>query len=632
MISVIRSAIQWGGDQAIAASRGEGKTTIFERLMLKYVISGAIGFAVLCAATGEHAAHSLEAIRDAITENDRLAEDYPEVCVPVRALENTPNRAHYQIVTGKRHDNGKLYERHPSCFSWCGREIVFPDVPGSPSALAIIATRGLDAAVRGLKRKGRRPEVVGIDDPDTEESARSEDQAKKLEDRIDRALGGLGGQQRVVARVMLTTLQSRTAASFTFTDPKSKPTWKGRRFRYLLTPPDRVDLWDEYIALRRNALESFAAGTGNDEHARAANTFYLANRKTMDAGAELANPNRFDSSILPDGSAIELSSLQRYYNEIARLGAEAVATEYDNDPPEVEVGLETAITAHRVQTRVSGHPRREIPPGCILLTQGIDARKIALHWVVRAWRPDGIGYTIDYGVEEVHGTTAGSDEGVDHALTRAIHSRMETLRNAPYAPKTGPAMEITETLIDAGWRTDAIYRVCAELKATGFAIRPAMGFGKSNGVVKTRFTAPVRTTTDRKTGDGWFLSRKGKRVWLVCMDADRWKAWEHDRWLTPIGQPGAMQLWGDAGPNPDRLSDDQKSHHSYARHIVSEVEVEEVVKGVIQRGWKTRRENNHWLDASYMADVAAAMHGITIGGVAAAPPTTKQQKGWFDRQ
>src|SRR4051812_43761716 len=36
MIEAIRKAIVYGGDQALAASRGEGKTKIFERMLLKY--------------------------------------------------------------------------------------------------------------------------------------------------------------------------------------------------------------------------------------------------------------------------------------------------------------------------------------------------------------------------------------------------------------------------------------------------------------------------------------------------------------------------------------------------------------------------------------------------------------------
>ena len=163
--------------------------------------------------------------------------------MPVLALENTPNRAHYQLVTGRRHDNGEPYQAVPSRFSWCGQEIVLPNVPGSASAGAIIATRGLDSAVRGFNKRNRRVDVAGIDDPDTEETVNNEEQAAKLEKRIDRAIAGLGGQKRSVARVMLTTLQNRICCSYKFTDPAQKPSWKGRRFRFLVKPPERPDLW-----------------------------------------------------------------------------------------------------------------------------------------------------------------------------------------------------------------------------------------------------------------------------------------------------------------------------------------------------------------------------------------------------
>jgi hypothetical protein len=228
MIEAIRNAIRYGGDQSLAASRGEGKTKIFERMLLKYTLSGVIKFSVLFAATGSAAQDSLQSIMGEIETNLRLRADYPEVCVPVLALENTPNRAHYQVVTGKRIDNGEPYESVPSRFSWCGQEIVLPNVPGSPSAEAIIATRGLDAAVRGLNKRNRRVDVAGIDDPDTEETVNSEEQAKKLEKRIDRAIAGLGGQQRTVARVMLTTIQNRTCVSYKFTDPRPEADLEGQ--------------------------------------------------------------------------------------------------------------------------------------------------------------------------------------------------------------------------------------------------------------------------------------------------------------------------------------------------------------------------------------------------------------------
>jgi hypothetical protein len=181
MIEAIRNAIVNGGDQALAASRGEGKTKIFECMVLKYMLQRAVGFAVLFAATGAAAEDSLNAIMTELETNDPLAADYPGVCIPVRAIEGAPQRAHSQIVTGFRHDNGEAFKMAASKFKWCGKEIFLPCVPGSPSAGAIIATGGLDAGVRGLNKVNRRPDVSGIDDPETKTSAANPDSVTKLE-------------------------------------------------------------------------------------------------------------------------------------------------------------------------------------------------------------------------------------------------------------------------------------------------------------------------------------------------------------------------------------------------------------------------------------------------------------------
>jgi len=595
-------------------------------------LQGVINFSVLFAASGSMADNSLDSIKQSVENNAFLLADYPEVAVPVLALENTPNRAHYMIVSGHRHDDGKPYEKVSCKFSWCGQQMILPNVPGSPAAGGIIATRGLDSAVRGLRKRGKRPQVAGIDDPDTDETINNEEQAAKLEARIDKAIGGLGGQQRPIARVMLTTIQNRQCVSYKFTNPKDKPTWKGKRFRYLLKPPDRADLWDEYIQMAASSFESFAIGEGEDEFAREAHKFYLANRKKMNAGSKVANPHRFNSQKLPDGSQIEVSSLQRYYNEVARLGLDAVATEYDNDPPEESGPIESGLTAYRIQKQVSGYTRKVVPPGCVLITHGIDCRKVALHWVVRAWRADGTGFTIDYGVHEVHGTTVGSDDGVDIALTKAITARMDDFRGSPYMAPDGELPE-TFTLVDAGWRTTAVYLACSQI---GLGIQPSMGFGKSAGCVRTNFTDQQKRTHDRKPGDGWFLSRRklqaiaeggvvSKSIWLVCMDTDRWKAYEHDRWMTATDKPGTMMIFGEPSEIAKRMSFDEKSHFSYAKHVTAEIEVEEVVKGVLRRRWKAKSDNNHWLDASYMSCVAANMKGIRLL-VAGGTPQVERRK------
>ena len=609
MIHAIGKAMRVGGDQAIAASRGEGKTTVAERLATKYVLTGAADYVVLFASTGPMAENILDSIKTYIQENERLHADYPEVCVPVRELAGAPQRARSQLATGHRIDNGNAYEAAELVYSWCGNELIFPKVPGSPSSGAIIATRGLDAAVRGLKKRGKRPKLAIIDDPDTEHTASSEEQAEKLEKRIDAAIGGLGGQRRSIGRVILTTLQSRTAVSYKLTDPAKKPTFKGRRYRYLIRPPTNVGMWEEYVTMRLEDLQRLDEhGQNADPQARRAHQFYLDNRAAMDDGAIVANVNRYDATVEPDGSQREASALEAYYNLIAKLGPEVVATEYDNDPPEESVFVAAGLSPTRIQRQLSGYERRIVPPDCTVLTAGVDVRKTALHWVVKAWTPDASGYVIDYGVHEVTGTTYGRDEGVDQAIRKAILSFREELSTYGFARPDGEIVPVDLMLVDAGWKTDAVYAACYEI---GAGVMPVMGFGRSSGCTQVSFIEQQRRTIDKKPGDGWFLSRRGK-LWLVCADADRWKGYLHDRWLTSPENPGSMQGFGTGGGPGSRLTVDEKAHFSYARHICNESEEEVPSKAGLKRIWRAKSENTHWLDASYYACVAASIRDIRL--------------------
>ena len=115
----------------------------------------------------------------------------------------------------------------------------------------------------------------------------------------------------------------------------------------------------------------------------------------MEAGAVVANPNRYNGTLLPDGTRIEECALQHYYNQVARTSQEAVSTEYDNDPPEETDMMDSGISARTVQLKLSGYERGMVPPDCPVVTQGIDVKKTGLHWVIKAWRPDATDYVID---------------------------------------------------------------------------------------------------------------------------------------------------------------------------------------------------------------------------------------------
>lgn len=604
MIAAIRRAIIEGGDQALAASRGEGKTTLFERLLLKYTLQGLIKFSVLFGATGAAADDSLDSMRTEIENNVRLREDYPEVCEPVAALENTPNRAHYQLVTGKRHDTRKVYKGVPSKFSWCGKELVFPNVPGAPAAGGIIATRGLDSAVRGVKKKGRRVDVAGIDDPDTEETARSAEQAKKLEDRIDKAIAGLGGQTRRVARVMLTTLQNRTCVSYRFTDPQQKPSWHGKRFRFLVAKPERADLWQQYVELKKDDWRNSLFG----QDTTLAHEFYVANRDAMDAGAVIANPNRYTHG--------ELSALQFYFNEVARIGQEAVSTEYDNDPPDEAAGADL-LTRDQIAAKTNGYDRGLVPSDASHLSAFIDVQGKLLYWVVVAWRSDFTGYVVDYGAwpeqRRTYFTLADAAPTIADicpgGLEASIYASLEKLTGIicgrEWPVDGGGAMKIGRCLVDANWgeSTPTVYSFCRQSPHAAVLL-PTHGRG-----VKAS-ASPIMLWPQQEgeqVGLNWRIRRTTKKHAPIrhgIYDTNFWKSFAHARLFVPIGGPGALSLF----------KSETTIHRMLADHLHAEYPIPVESQGRKVSEWQNRPNDpdNHLFDCLVGCCVGGSMLGAAL--------------------
>jgi len=344
----------------------------------------------------------------------------------------------------------------------------------------------------------------------------------------------------------------------------------------------------------------------DDPDATAANQFYLDNREAMDAGAVVSNPYRFDSTLLADGSPREVSALQHCFNIVADRGRNAFNTEYQNDPPESTGPVESGINVQLIQKQLSGYPRGVIPPGCTILTQGVDIGKWDVHWVVRAWKPDGTAFTIDYGIQKTAGAKFAIDEGTDQAIYDAILRRAEEFTAAAYCNEQGELIRDPLTLVDASYRTDAVYGACTTI---GMGWLPVMGFGKSvRGAAQANFSQAQRAGPDCTPGDGWKMVRRGP-IWLVEADTDRWKAFEHDRWMTPVDQAGCFFLFGESDHGA-QFSVDERSHGQYAHQVCAEVEVEDMQRGVLRRRWKTTSKDNHFLDASYYSSVAAQIKGI----------------------
>lgn len=596
-------ALRYGTQKCKAAPRGDGKSSIVKYLALKYALCRQVRFPLILAATFAKSKKILGSLKRRLASRapSAFTEDYPLECHVAGYVDPWPSRARNVTANGRR----------PIHVEWGPDWFILPTWEEEEALGPIMYSLGYTSDdLQGCNIYDQRPDFVMLDDLDSRDSLAAEDglMAGKIEEVIDKTVAGLGGQSRRLGQFMLCTITSRESAAFKYSDPTVKPAWSGERIAAIIKWPERIDLWEQYIEKRQAGQSTLdAEGNPQDVFGRVAHQFLLDNFDEMHRGAVLSNPHNFEPDILPDGSQKHVSALQRCYDYIADKGMASFLTEHQNDPPPDENLEESGITANRIRCHLRGTDQGQIPDWAKTITAGIDVGKRALHWVVSAWGEGATGTIIDYGVAEVHAFDEDKPESIEKAIVAALLTwRDETLATEYGKANAAGERMLKTVLVDSGWYDMAVHNFVRQ--TGGQLFRSSKGFGQSEN--QTPYKAPEAHGKKVLVGSHWhmtFLEAKG--VWLVGLDADYWKRWVHDRFLTSLRNEDGTPYRGSLGI----YGVDDRKHMSYAKHLTAETEVEEFIKGKgLKRLWKKTNRNNHWFDATYMACAAANINGIEL--------------------
>ncbi len=248
--ATIFKAIESGeGDrQADAAPRGNAKSTWVSLILALWC--GAFkyrSFPLIVSDTAAQAEDFLQFIRAELEMNERLAQDFPDLCGAGRTW-----RADV-IVTR----NG-------------------------------VKIRGVGSGqkLRGMRHGSKRPDLVICDDLENDEAVESPDQRKKIERWFFKALMKIG-QRNTVTIVIGTILHYDSLLS----NLLAKPGWKGRKFRSVLkySPFPLWERW-ETIYVDIPADRGDAKEEPKEIAAKRADQFYEAHKEEMLAGVEVLWP------------------------------------------------------------------------------------------------------------------------------------------------------------------------------------------------------------------------------------------------------------------------------------------------------------------------------------------------------
>lgn len=583
--------------------RGSGKTTLAESAALWAALYGYRRFVGLIGATDPLAGAMLESIKIELETNELIAEDFGEIVWPIRCLEGITIRANGQLLRGQR-----------TKMEWTDKEIVLASIPGNPAATAIIYVVGITGAIRGKKRGGRRPDFIVLDDPQTDESARSPTQIDAREAVITRAVLGLAGPGKKISVVMPCTVIYPEDLADRYLDRSRHPEWNGVRTKLVYSMPENEKLWEEYAAIRK---ESMRLGNRGAE----ATAFYVEHKEEMDRGAHIAWEQRFNHD--------EKSAIQNAMN-LKIDNPRAFFSEYQNDPQaDLDSGSMIQLTTEAVALKLNRVPRGTVPRDCGRLTAFIDVHANILYWTVCAWNEKFGGAVIDYGTFPKQPRDYFSQQDprpgladlfpgipVEAQIYAGLAKIVPTLlRNDFVQAETGATLRVDRMLLDSGYKTDTIYQFIRESPEASL-IYPSKGFGLGAGKV------PVDEWPEKpgeRRGPHWRLSAGvAGRGRMVKIDVNLWKSFVAERLLAAPGAPGSLYLFGS----------EPSIHALFSDHLTSEKRIQTEGRGRVVEEWQVKPENpeNHWFDCLVGCAVAASVTGLrwSASGNNAATPTRKK--------
>ncbi len=535
LIDTIQRTIIEGRLHAFALPRGSGKTTICEVAVIWAVLTGRRRFVALVGASQDAADELLQSIKTELESNDLLAEDFPEVCYPIARLEGINNRCKGQLCEGLR-----------TQIKWSGATIVLPTVEGSEASSAIICVRGITGRIRGMKftrsdGKTVRPDLAIIDDPQTDESARSPSQTHKRIKMITGAIIGLAGPGKKISAAMPCTVIEPDDLADQFLDRKRHPEWNGKRCRLVYEWPKSEaakKLWDEYAEILRRDL-----AVGGD--GQPATSLYAKHQSVMDEGSRVGWPDRkFDS---------ELSALQHAYNLRIRHPL-TFDSEYQNEPKRHDSDqLAIVPPASILIQKLSRVPRNIVPLVCDRLTAFIDMQQDVLFYMVCGWSNNFTGSIVDYGTEpdqrrhyfnlrDLNLTLRQKSPGsnIDGGILEGLRAIVGRLLKTNYQREDGVSLRVSRLLIDAGYKNHLVYQTCRDAEFSGVAIP---SYGRAIGPQQKPINAYEQRPGDQ-IGLNWMVTRAVKRASRhVLFDANWWKtrmSEERSEYKTP-GKPPCEQ-------------------------------------------------------------------------------------------
>lgn len=604
LIASIQAVILRNGKALHRFPRGYVKTTISELAALWATSYGHRHFVPIFGANRNAAHEIIESIRMELAENDLLYEDFPEVCHAIRALEGKVQRCRSQT-----------YQGQPTYIEWSADTIVLPTIPKSAASGAIIKSIGIKQASRGMRHKcadgeARRPDFFIVDDPQTDDGARSEITVNAILSVLKKAIGRAGGHNRGISGVVNATPICAGDVVEKLSNPKLFPAWRVQRAKMMPRAADAHEtFWLGDYARVRNEFDRSSPDDQKRAHA-AATALYKSRREEADAGCEVSWRHCYSEE---DG---EISAIQHAYNILIDDGPEVFASECQDEPVKDESSAaRNHLTPELILGKLNGLARGVVPKSCEWLTAAVDMHDRLLYWTVAAWSPTFGGGPVDYGTypKQSMGYFAQASAPIAMAdvhrglteeawLLAGLTALVDQLTKSVYTREDGLTLRISSIGIDSRWKKELVWTFCRR-HPCAILLTPTMGH--FIGATSKPFDE-YKPESGARNGMHWRFPPPREGQQFLLADVNWWKTQAATRLALPKGTPGGWEISGGT---------DQREHILLADHYCSEEPVDVSAKGrnVAEWKWKPGRPDNHWWDNLVICAVLGSILGAKFG-------------------
>ncbi len=583
IISETVNAAVTGTGTAVAAPRGEGKTTVYRGVAVYLVVKNMVRFPVLVGWKHNDAKEALKTWLRMFTDTPRFQADYPEYCQPFE---------HSTHATALR--NLLWSDTEESTGAMVDNSLKLLTLPDSRGAIACRSAQGDAKGLTAILPDGSvlRPDFVLFDDAQDPYKAQSDEMVSKTIDRLENVFLGMAGPQKRLAAACACTVEARGDVSEHWLD---RPGWRTMRIARITSWPgggsggdwpdeDRPEksLWDEWNEVRLEQGE------------KAAVQFYLDRKKAMTKDMTVSWGHRYDKGRgEPDAM---YSAMRERYDK----GADVFSRAQQNDPLKRGVTLYT-LTPEIVQSRATDRAAGVVPDWAQTVVAATDVNmSYALSSVIVAFGRDQTAAVAWYGLYEKPPLPIRNEETEieqRRKLYDALAKHGREIASLPCRPN--------HWVIDGGGSPE------------GTVIQLAFNAPKICGLNATccfgRGWYQYRPTSRKKhkvyLGEQWHrVMERRDRQWVIY-HADYWREIAQRGWTGEPGAPGSCSL-------------PKGKHNDFALQVTREI-LEDKGEGRSGRmEWtysKAGGQKHDYGDCMHMAYMAAAMMGIGTGGITPRP-------------